>query len=191
MKKYKIDGYTILNALPYSFQLPTEDSSYKLQEFNPEPEANSPFRIEIETESLNDDHVLMYTPKLYMRFNWHVDPDEGGNGQMEMGHTDFSKDYNQFIQWNVSLNGLPESLIKFITALIRDPSSGNAYQVPLYTKDPNEPNTNENNNARFLPELNNAPPPPPPPSPPKSAKKKRVFKIAKKRNKTQRRRRNV
>jgi hypothetical protein len=177
MKRYEIEGYTIFNALPFSFQISSNKVSYKLREGNPDPDGDAPLPIRIEHESLNDTHLLMFTPKLYMRFTWIDDPDEGGNGQMEMGHTDFSKDYNQFINWIVLMNEIPESVVRFIIKLVQDPSSGSAYEVPLYRKDPNEPPSN--NNLQPLP----------PPSP----KKKRVYKIAKKKviNKTQRRRRNV
>jgi len=190
MKRYEIDDFSIISSFPYSFQVSNENESFRLRESNPDPEANYPLPIRIEEESFTENHVLMYTPSTYMRLNWSEDPDEGGNGQLEMGRCDFSKDYDQFIQWNVLLNELPQSLISLVIQILRNPENVKHLEAPLIPKNPNNP---YNSNYENLPSLKNnaSPPPPPPPSPPKSPKK-RKFKIAKKvENKTQRRRRNV
>lgn len=183
MKRYEIGEFTILNAFPYSFQISRNRESYRIRESNPDPEANYPLPIQIEDESFTDTHVLMFTPNVYMRIVWMDDENEGGNGQLEMGRCDFSKSYDQFIQWNVLVNGLPKSLITFVIQLLRNPEAVADMEVPLIPKNPNDP---YNSNYENLPFLNNAPSPPPPKSP-----KQPRFKLAKNpANKTQRRRRN-
>jgi hypothetical protein len=177
MKRYKLNNdYQVLTAFPYLFQLTTSRGSYRLRLSNPDPEANFPIPITIETETFTENHVLMYTPKTYMRFSWIDDENTGGNGHMEMGICDFSNDYDQFIQWQTLINDLPKEVIQFVINTLRNPEAVKTKEVPLI--DPSDSNTNENNVA-----------PPPPPKPIKHRK----FKIAKKKvvNKTQRRRRNV
>jgi hypothetical protein len=196
MKKYEIEGYTILSSFPYSFQLSQEGVSYRFIEYDPDPDAMYPHRIEIDSETFNDTHVVMHTPNLYVRFVW-FEPMMGmeANGQMEMGRVNHSRDYDKYIEWNVLLNGIPKKVIDFIITLLRNPLNVKEYEVPLFAR-----NTNEENNNNYFNKSNNAESLPspvaeaPPPSPPKPAtpKKKRVWKIAKKgANKTQRRRRNV
>ncbi len=179
MKRYKFnDDYQVITSFPYSFQLSTKHGSYRLRLSNPDPEANFPVPITLEQETFTENHVLMYTPKTYMRFVWIDDVNEGGNGQLEMGICDFSEEYNQFIQWHTLINGLPKELIHFVINILRNPEAVKTKEVPLI--DPSDSNINKNN------EIAPAAPPPKP-------LKVRKFKIAKKKvvNKTQRRRRNV
>ncbi len=186
MKRYEIGDYTILNGYPYSFQLSTKEASYKIREPNPDPEANYPVRIDIDLDSLNDSHIVLYTPKVFMRFVW-MEAGMGmeATGQLEMGVPELNKEAERFISWTVLRGGIPKEVIDLIIQTLRNPENVKHLEKPLFPKS-NENNENKNN-FENLPTLNNVPPPPP--SPPKS--KKRVFKIAKKPNKTQRRRRNV
>lgn len=170
MKKYKVnEEYSILASLPYSFQISSKNTSYRLVDHQDDPEANYPHEITIEQESLNSNHILMYTPRKYMRLNWYEDPEEP-NGQIDMGIRTPSAGMD-FVSWMTLANNIPREVILIAYLAITSPESVKQYEVPLY-----EPESNNNNS-----------PPPPPVANSKNnitQKKKRKFKV---RGKTQRR----
>ncbi len=156
MQKYQIGDYRILNAIPSSFQISTKNNSYKLFQTNPDPEAEYPIPITFEDETINENHVLMYTTKLYMRVVW-IDDEYDPNGQIEIGlrMPDASIEFGN---WTTLANGIPKEVIQLAIKTIQDPDSVQQYKVPLYVS---------------RDETNNTPPPPPPPKVKKW--KKRVF----------------
>jgi hypothetical protein len=150
MKRYKVnDEYTILSGLPYSFQISSKTTSFRLVDHQDDPEADYPHPIMIETESLNPNHMLLYTPRKYMRINWYDDPDEP-NGQIDMGirTPDASLD---FASWITLANSIPNEVITMAYQVITAPETLKDYEIPIL----GYKSSNNNNN-------NNPPPPPPP-----------------------------
>lgn len=179
MKKYKVnDNYSILASLPYSFQISTKDTSYRLVDHQDDPEANYPHEITVEQESLNQNYILMYTPRKYMRLAWIDDPDEP-NGQIDMGIRT-PEGGMDFVSWITLANSIPEEVITMAYFIITSPDSVKQYEVPLY-----EPRSN--NNINTVP-LYNEPPPSSSPKPGNNGtKKKRKFKVRKGGSRHQRR----
>ena len=165
MKKYKVnENYSILAALPYSFQISTKDTSYRLVDHQDNPEANNPYEITVEQESLNSNNILMYTPRKYMRLSWYDDPEEP-NGQIDMGIRTPGGGLD-FASWLTLANNIPQEVILVAYLVLTSPESAKKYEVPLYE-------SQSNNNT-------NSPPPAPKPKNNTTLKKKRKFKVREK-----------
>jgi hypothetical protein len=141
MKKYKVnDEYNILAALPNSFQISSNLTSHRLVDYKDDPDATEPYPITVELESLNSNHILLYTPRKYMRIVWYDDPDEP-NGQIDMGLRTPDTDLD-FASWLTLTNSIPHEVITMAYLVITSPDSLKDYEVPLFI----EPdNTNVNN----------------------------------------------
>lgn len=168
MKKYKFNNdWSVLAALPYSFQISSKLTSHRLVDHQDDPDAEYPFPITIEAANLSSSHILMHTPRKYMRVTFFDDPDEP-NAQIDMGlrTPDASLD---FVSWLTLTNGIPKELVSFIYYIVTTPELMKDYEVPLF-----ESQSNSNNNSGN----NNPPPPPPPPKPTNNGtKKKRKYKL--------------
>jgi hypothetical protein len=175
MKKYKVnEDYSILSGLPYSFQISSNRSSFRLVDHQDDPEAENPYPITIELESLNRNHMLLYTPRKYMRIVWFDDPEEP-NGQIDMGirTPDAGLD---FVSWMALVNQIPQEVISMAYLVLTSPESVKQFEVPLFN--PEYENNILNNNISS--------------SPPQSkrndtSKKKRKFKVRSGGAQTQRR----
>lgn len=166
MKKYKVDGYSILAALPYSFQISTEQTSHRLVDHQDDPDAEYPYEITIQQETLSSSHILMYTPRKYMRIVYYNDPEEP-NGQIDMGIRTPASSLD-FASWLTLTNGVSKALVTFVYLLITSPDSVKEYEVPLFESE-------SSNNS-----TNNELPPPKPPTPKvtnNGTKKKRKYKL--------------
>ena len=172
MKRYKVnDEYTILSALPSSFQISSKTTSFRLVDNQDDPEAEYPYPIVVDTGYLNPNHMLLYTPRKYMRIVWNDDPVEP-NGQIDMGirTPDASLD---FASWMTLANSIPNEVITMAYQVLTAPETLTEYEIPILGYESSNNNNNNNNN-----------PPPPPPIPnvsPKpnnnTKKKKRKFKV--------------
>jgi hypothetical protein len=161
MKKYKVnDEYSILSSLPYSFQISSKSTSHRLVDHQDDPDAEYPHEITIQMESINKDHILMYTPRKYMRLAWFDDPEES-NGSIDMGirTPDAGLD---FASWLTLTGNVPQEVITMAYLIITAPDSVKQYEVPLFAD-------SDNNNSN-----QNKPPTPPPNN---TTKKKRKFKV--------------
>jgi hypothetical protein len=167
MKKYKVnDDYSILAALPHSFQISSKDVSHRLVDHQDDPDAEYPHEITIQMESINKDHILLYTPRKYMRLAWFDDPEEP-NGSIDMGIRTPESGLD-FASWLTLTGNVPQEVIIMAYLVITAPDSVKQYEVPLFKSDSDNNNTNHNQ------------PPPTPPPPPKvnnTTKKKRKFKV--------------
>jgi hypothetical protein len=144
MKKYKVnDEYNILAALPNSFQISSKLTSHRLVDYQDDPDANEPHPITVDIESISKDHMLLYTPRKYMRIVWYDDPDEP-NGQIDMGlrTPDTGLD---FASWLTLTNSIPQEVIRMAYLVITAPDSVKQYEVPLFAK-PDNTNINTNTN---------------------------------------------
>lgn len=172
MKRYKVnDEYTILSGLPYSFQISSKNVSYRIHDPKDNIEEMYPHSVVVDTGYLNPDHVLLYTPRKYMRIVWYDDPEEP-NGQIDMGiHTPDSG--IEFGSWLTLANGIPREVINMAYKAITAPETITAYEVPVIPVDNNLNNNNLNNHL-------NQPPPPPPKvniNTNKQTKKKKKYKV--------------
>lgn len=175
MKKYKVDDYSIIASLPYSFQISTERTSHRLVDHQDDPDADYPHEITVQQETLSTSHILMYTPRKYMRVTFFDDPEEP-NGSIDMGIRTPGAGLD-FVSWMTLTNNVSRELVAFVFLLITAPEMVKQYEVPLLESKSNNNNSSNNNN----------PPPPPKPIEPK----KRKFKVKVPNSKTQRRLRNV
>lgn len=176
MKKYKVnDEYSILAALPYSFQISSNSTSHRLVDHRDDPDAEFPHPITVEPESLNSNHMLLYTPRKYMRIVWYDDPEEP-NGQIDMGlrTPDAGLD---FASWLTLTNSIPQEVISMAYLVLTSPESVKQYEVPLFVSE----NTGSNNNNKS----------PPPKTNTNTLKKKKKFKVRMGGASTQRRLRSV
>lgn len=168
MKKYKVnDEYNILAALPYSFQISSKLTSHRLVDHQDNYNAVNPHPITIDMDSISKDHMLLYTPRKYMRIVWYDDADDP-NGQIDMGirTPDGSLD---FASWLTLTNNIPREVITMAYLVITAPDSVKQYEVPLFAPEPYNSNTNNMNNSET--------PPPPPTKQNNTLKKKRKFKV--------------
>lgn len=165
MKKYKVnDDYVILSGLPYSFQISSNVTSHRLVDHQDSRDATHPYEITIQVESISKNHILLYTPRKYMRIVWY-DDEYDPNGQIDMGirTPDASLDFGS---WLTLTNSVPQEVIRMAYLVITAPDSVKQYEVPLFAPESNNNNTN-----------NGEPPPPKPSKPNNTLKKKRKFKV--------------
>lgn len=162
MKKYKIGDYSILANMPHSFQISSKDNSYRLVEHDDNPEALYPLPITIDDGYINENNMLLYTPRKYMRLVFYPAESEydESNGQIDVGIRTPEAEMD-FVSWMTLANGIPMEVIHLAYKVLTNPDAAKPYLVPLY------PMNNNNNN-------NNTPPTPPPQEKPK---KKMVFKV--------------
>jgi hypothetical protein len=178
MKKYKVnDEYSILAALPNSFQISTKATSHRLVDYQDDPDAVNPHPITVELESLNSNHILLYTPRKYMRIVWYDDPDDP-NGQIDMGLRTPDSGLD-FASWLTLTNGVPQEVISMAYLVLTSPESVKHFEVPLFVPEFEPPsNNNSNKNNRIEP---------PPKVTTNTLKKKKKFKVRSGGGSTQRR----
>ena len=149
MKKYSIDGYSIIDNMPYMFQISTKDNSYRLVQYP--LKGDYPYRIKIQKESFNKQHAILYTPGIFMEISW-IDDENEPNGQITMGIRT-PKASMDFVHWTALINNVPERVILLAYHILTKSALIKEYEVPLF-KDPDN-NTNTNNNSRNKTRKNN------------------------------------
>lgn len=178
MKKYSVDGYSILDNMPHSFQISDKNNSYRLVQYPLKGEY--PYPIKIQKSSLNENHALLYTPGIFMELSW-IDDEYEPNGQITLGIRTPRASLD-FAHWTTLINNVPKRVINLAIYVLMKSPVIEQYEVPLFPSDTNNNNSSSNNN--------NSPPTPPPPPPPPE-KPKRKLKVSRTVKNTQRRFRNV
>lgn len=142
MKKYSIEGYSILENMPHMFQISTKDNSYRLVQYPLKGDSSYP--IKIQKETLNESHALLYTPGIFMELAW-IDDEYEPNGQITMGIRT-PKASIDFAHWTALINNVPKKVIQLAFLILKKSELIHQYEVPMFKNETNNNNSSNNNN---------------------------------------------